>query len=95
MTESNHDRAERLEAEAILKDQRIAELVHEIDNLHARAEHAAVIEQAKGVIMAAMQCGSDAAFAVLVAESQRQNRKLWEIAHELAAAQHRPDPASH
>ena len=87
MDESNHDRMERLEVAAFLKDVRIAELVREIDNLHAKAEHAAVIDQAKGVIMGWLHCGSEAAFAVLVVESQHQNRRLWQIAQELAESQ--------
>jgi AmiR/NasT family two-component response regulator len=86
--------AERLEAAGILKDERIAGLIRDIENLHAKAEHRSVIDQAKGVIMNATKCGPDAAFAVLVAESQRQNRKLWEIAAELAAAQDQSDPGS-
>jgi hypothetical protein len=48
-----------------------------------------VIEQAKGVIMSSLGCSDDAAFAVLVQQSQFQNRKLWEIAEELVAVQDR------
>jgi AmiR/NasT family two-component response regulator len=80
-----------LEAEAILRDERITELVAEVDSLHRAMEHRAVIEQAKGVIMSTMGCGPDAAFAVLVAQSQTENRKLWEIATELADAQDHHD----
>jgi len=36
------------------------------------------------VVMNTMGCGPDAAFAVLVAQSQMQNLKLWEVAIELA-----------
>jgi len=89
---SSEERVVELEAEALVKDERIAALVRDVENLHAKAKTAGVIAQAKGVIMSTMQCGPDAAFAVLVAESQRQNRKLWEIAAELAAAQ---DAESH
>ena len=91
---SNDERIEELEADALLKDALIAELVRDIDNLHAKAEHASVIEQAKGVIMSKLHCGPEAAFAALVAQSQRENRKLWEIAVELAAAQAHPDQES-
>jgi AmiR/NasT family two-component response regulator len=80
-------------AEAILKDEQIARLIRDVENLNAKAEHREVIDQAKGIIMSTAQCGPDAAFAVLVAESQRQNRKLWDIASELAAKQdHTEDP---
>jgi hypothetical protein len=76
-----------LAADAVLRDERIAELVKEIDNLTRAREHAAVIEQAKGVIMNTMGCGPDAAFAVLVTQSQHQNRKLWDVANDLAGGQ--------
>ena len=74
---------------AVLREGRIAALVEEIEHLNARAEHRSVIEQAKGVIMSTMQCSADAAFAVLVAQSQAENRKLRDIAAELAALQDR------
>jgi AmiR/NasT family two-component response regulator len=85
------DRAEvvRLRTEALVRDERLAELVREVEQLHAAREHQAVIEQAKGVIMSTMQCNADAAFAVLVAQSQTQNRKLRDIAAELVALQDR------
>lgn len=43
----------------------------------------AVIEQAKGILMAAEHCGPDAAFDMLVRASQNQNRKLRAIATEI------------
>jgi AmiR/NasT family two-component response regulator len=52
-------------------------------------EHRAVIDQAKGVIMHTLHCGPDAAFAVLVAQSQAENRKVRDIAAEIAARQER------
>jgi AmiR/NasT family two-component response regulator len=67
-------------------------LVHEIEGLHAAMEHRAVIERAKGVIMSAYGCGPDAAFAVLVVQSQHQNRKVRDIAAELVGFQ---DHGSH
>jgi GAF domain-containing protein len=42
--------------------------------------HRAVIEQAKGVLMGAQGCDADAAFALLVRASQRENVKLREVA---------------
>ena len=83
------ERAESLEAAGVLKDARIGELIHEIEGLHTAMEHRAAIEQAKGVIMNVMGCGPDAAFAVLVVQSQNQNRKLRDIAAEIVAAQDR------
>jgi AmiR/NasT family two-component response regulator len=90
---SDHERVEGLDAQ-VLKDERIEALVTEVDSLHRAMEHRAVIEQAKGVIMSTMGCGPDAAFAVLVTQSQMQNRKLREIASELAGAQERRPPAT-
>lgn len=86
----DEDRIAALEAEALARDERIRELVREVEGLEAARVHAAVIEQAKGVIMATMGCGPDAAFAVLVAQSQAQNRKLRDVAAELAGSQDRP-----
>jgi AmiR/NasT family two-component response regulator len=76
-----------LEAADLVFDDRMLALAKEVDGLHGKMEHRAAIEQAKGVIMSTMGCGPDAAFAVLVAQSQAQNRKLHEIATELAMAQ--------
>jgi GAF domain-containing protein len=43
----------------------------------------AVIEQAKGVIMAAQRCDADAAFDVLRSRSQRENLKLRDVAQSI------------
>jgi GAF domain-containing protein len=62
----------------------------------------AVIEQAKGILMGAQGFDEDAAFAMLVAASQRENVKLRDIAHRIVknaangnrpAADGSPDPA--
>jgi AmiR/NasT family two-component response regulator len=45
----------------------------------------ATIEQAKGILMARTRCGPDAAFDLLVRASQRENRKLRDIAGDLVA----------
>ena len=45
----------------------------------------ATIEQAKGIIMAHKHCSPDEAFQVLVRASQRENRKLREIAELIVA----------
>jgi AmiR/NasT family two-component response regulator len=71
------------------QDRRIVELVEEIEQLHAAEEHRYVIEQAKGVIMGAVHCSATTAFAILVAQSQFQNRKVRDIAEEIAADQDR------
>jgi AmiR/NasT family two-component response regulator len=47
----------------------------------------AVIEQAKGVIMATTRCSADEAFRVLAEQSQHENRKLREVAEEIVGRQ--------
>jgi AmiR/NasT family two-component response regulator len=42
-----------------------------------------VIGQAKGLIMAESRVTADEAFAMLVTASQRENRKLYQIAQDL------------
>ena len=51
--------------------------------LQQAMESRAVIEQAKGILMAAQRCSADAAFNILVRASQNQNRKLRAIATEI------------
>jgi GAF domain-containing protein len=53
--------------------------------LHQAMATRAVIEQAKGVLMARHGLDAEAAFAQLVQESQRANRKLHTLAAELVA----------
>jgi GAF domain-containing protein len=45
----------------------------------------ATIEQAKGILMGAQRCSADEAFQILVRASQRENRKLREMAAEIVA----------
>jgi AmiR/NasT family two-component response regulator len=90
-TPSHEERIAALEAAGIRTDARLLELMEEVDGLHKAMEHRAVIEQAKGVIMSSMGCGPEAAFAMLIAQSQVQNRKLWQIASEIAALQDRTE----
>jgi hypothetical protein len=59
------------------------------DGLRTAMETRAEIEQAKGVIMATSGCSAAEAFELLRAQSQRENRKLREIAQEIALRQKR------
>jgi GAF domain-containing protein len=54
-------------------------------DLNEAMKSRAVIEQAKGILMAAGGRSSDDAFQLLVRASQRENRKLRDIAAELVA----------
>jgi GAF domain-containing protein len=61
-------------------------------NLERALDSRAVIDQAKGVLMARHGITPAAAFDLLSEQSQRSNRKLREIAEELVAGtQRRPD----
>jgi GAF domain-containing protein len=53
------------------------------DQLQAAMDSRAVIEQAKGVLMAQHHCTADEAFEMLVKLSQQSNRKLREVAQAL------------
>lgn len=52
-------------------------------HLQRALESRAVIDQAKGILMAAERCSADAAFDILRRASQRENRKLHAIARDL------------
>jgi GAF domain-containing protein len=54
-------------------------------HLQAAMEHRAVIEQAKGIIMADRRCTPEEAFVILSKLSQDTNRKLREVATVLVA----------
>ena len=56
---------------------------HLSDHLQKAMEHRAEIEQAKGILIGSTGCTPDAAFELLVRQSQHQNRKLRDIAIEL------------
>ena len=53
--------------------------------LRQAMESRAVIEQAKGILIATTGCSPEEAFHLLVQQSQHENRKLREIAAELVA----------
>jgi len=74
---------------------KVAELTARVEDLRSAMESRAAIEQAKGVIIASTGCDEDAAFALLVQESQHTNRKLRDVARELVASKIQPatDPA--
>lgn len=60
----------------------------EVDNLKAALESRDLIGQAKGVLIVAMRCTAETAFATLVQQSQLENRKLVDIAAEVVARAH-------
>ncbi len=52
-------------------------------HLQRALESRAVIDQAKGILMAQHHISAEAAFALLAEQSQRANRKVRDLAHEL------------
>ncbi|MGY1708967.1 ANTAR domain-containing protein [Geodermatophilus sp. SYSU D00758] len=58
----------------------------EARNMRLAMQSRAVIEQAKGVLMAQRRIGSDQAFDILRAASQRSNRKLRDVAAGVVAS---------
>ena len=62
------------------------ELRSELDGLHRAMATRAVIEQAKGIVMAAENCSAEEAFDILVSGSQRRHVKLHDLAVQLTLA---------
>ncbi|PWR11613.1 histidine kinase [Micromonospora acroterricola] len=58
-------------------------------HMQAAMEHRAVIEQAKGIVMAERHCTPDEAFTILSKLSQDTNRKLRDVASALVDNAHR------
>jgi len=57
-----------------------------VENLHAALDSRAVIEQAKGIIMAKERCSEQEAFESLRAQSQHTHQKLRDVARETVSA---------
>jgi GAF domain-containing protein len=56
-----------------------------VEQMQAAMHSRAVIDQARGILMARHRCDPDAAFAMLREASQHSNRKLRDIAAEIVA----------
>ncbi|MBM7806670.1 GAF domain-containing protein [Geodermatophilus bullaregiensis] len=67
-----------------------AKLGEHARNMQLAMESRAVIEQAKGVLMAQRRVDADAAFDLLRDASQRYNRKLRDIAAGIVSSTHQP-----
>ena len=65
----------------------------EVANLRKALETRDVIGQAKGVIMVTTRCTADDAFELMRRQSQHENRKLFEIAVEIAEHASKRPPA--
>ena len=56
------------------------------EDMTAAMRSRAVIEQAKGIVMAQQHCSSEEAFATLTRVSQNQNKKLRDLAEQIVHA---------
>ncbi|MGH2684555.1 MAG: ANTAR domain-containing protein [Actinomycetota bacterium] len=70
-------------AVAIANAQLYASTAEAAEHMKRAMESRAVIEQAKGILMAQRRCGASEAFDVLVAASQRENMKLRIVAERI------------
>lgn len=82
-------------ATAVLNADSHAQLSEKARNLGFAMESRAVIEQAKGVLMAQRHVDPDRAFEILREASQRYNRKLRDIAVGIVASTHSLRNADH
>lgn len=57
----------------------------ELDTIREALETRDLIGQAKGIIMGSMGCSAEEAFVLLKKQSQAENRKLSDIAGEIAS----------
>lgn len=79
-------------AAVVLSNSQAYWAAHELTHhLNIALESRAVIEQAKGVLVARERCTPDEAFEMLRRASQRENRKLREIAEDLVARNSQKD----
>ncbi len=85
--EAAHEVAEAV-ATAVANADAHAQLTEHARNMQRAMESRAVIEQAKGVLMAQRRVDAEAAFDLLRDASQRYNRKLRDIAAGVVASTH-------
>jgi AmiR/NasT family two-component response regulator len=57
----------------------------EVANLNLALASRDLIGQAKGILMATLGCSADEAFALIVTQSQHENRKVTAIAADIVA----------
>jgi hypothetical protein len=76
------NRRDELHVAELLRRDRLH--VDELEMFAAALESRDTIGQAKGVIMATVHCSADEAFRLLKEQSQHENRKIADIAAEIA-----------
>lgn len=95
-TDADHEAAQHFAdhaAGALAVAMRLAQLAELTGHLETALESRAVIDQAKGVLMARERCSADEAFAILRIASQRRNIKLRDVATEIVARATSPGAA--
>lgn len=79
-------------AEAALRNaRRYLQARRQVEQLQEALASRAVIDQAKGIVMAVHRVPADEAFALLVERSQRENRKLRDLAERFVDEVSRPE----
>lgn len=73
---------------------RLVEQAELLGHMQTALESRAVIDQAKGILMAQERCTADEAFELLRTASQHRNTKLSEIARGIVARVSRSDPGT-
>jgi hypothetical protein len=72
-----------LSANVLLVERNRSEHSREMTTLKSRMLRREEIDQAKGVLVAKMRCSVERATELLIEQSQRENRKLHDVAHEV------------
>ena len=86
-SDADHEAATASAQQAHDVDMADSRIAHEaqLANLDAALATRDLIGQAKGIIMASLGCSPDDAFALLVKQSQAENRKVTDIAAGITA----------
>jgi AmiR/NasT family two-component response regulator len=78
-----------LATRTLVHDRRYQQALAEVDQLDAAIRTRPVVDQASGILMHILGCDADTAFEVLRRQSQRTNRKLSELAHDVVTSRGR------
>lgn len=85
---------QQIEAGQAARDEKVETLRKENAQLREAIQGRALIERAKGILMASHRCDEETAFQTLVTLSRQQRRKVRDVAAEIATAAPSGDAAS-
>jgi hypothetical protein len=74
-----------LAVHTLVHDRRYEQALTEVDQLDIALRNRPVVDQASGILMHILGCGAETAFDVLRRQSQRTNRKLTDLAHDVVS----------